>query len=68
MATGPIFGRINVTSAPAAEPITSALAKEWLRVDSGDTSQDNIITLLITACRRRVEEYIRGALITQTIT
>ncbi len=61
-------GRITVTSAPAVEPVDATLAKEWLRVDAGDTTQDQVIDLLLTACRKRVEEYIRGALITQTLT
>lgn len=61
-------GRITVTTAPASEPVDTTLAKEWLRIDSGDTSQDGVIDVLITACRRRVEEYLRAALITQTLT
>lgn len=59
---------LSVTTAPASEPITSALAKEWLRVDSGDTSQDNVITLLISAVREAVEQYLNRALINQTLT
>lgn len=59
---------LTVTTAPASEPVTSALAKEHLRVDTGDTSQDNVITLLISAAREAVEEYLNRALITQTLT
>lgn len=61
-------GRITVTTAPTVEPVDTTLAKEWLRVDAGDDTQDQVIDFLLRACRRRVEEYIRGALITQTIT
>jgi len=61
-------GRLAVTTAPSVEPVSAALAKEWLRVDTQDTSQDAVIELLITACRRRVEEYLRAALINQTLT
>lgn len=58
---------ITVTSAPAVEPISTAEAKEWLRIDSTDTSQDNILAILIKAVRERVESYTRRALITQTL-
>lgn len=61
-------GRLTVTTAPSVEPVTTALVKEWLRVDTNDTSQDSVLELLVTACRSRVEEYINGALITQTLT
>lgn len=53
---------------PAAEPVDSTLVKEYLRVDSGDTSQDNVITLLITAARQAVEDYLRRCLIQTTVT
>jgi uncharacterized phiE125 gp8 family phage protein len=53
---------------PAAEPVDSTLVKEWLRVDSGDTSQDAVITLLITAARQAVEDYLRRCLVPTTVT
>ena len=53
---------------PAAEPVDSTLVKEWLRVDSGDTSQDAVITLLITAARQAVEDYLRRCLVQTTVT
>ena len=58
---------LSVTSAPSVEPISTAEAKEWLRVDSADTSQDNVIAILIKGVRQKVEDYLRRALITQTI-
>jgi len=58
---------LTVTSAPSVEPITSAEAKEWLRIDTGDSSQDNVLTIEIKAVRQKVENYLRRALITQTI-
>jgi len=58
---------LSVTSAPSVEPISTAEAKEWLRVDSADTSQDNVIAILIKGVRQKVEDFLRRALITQTI-
>lgn len=55
-------------AAPAAEPVDSTLVKEYLRIDSGDTSQDNVITLLITAARQAVEDYLRRCLVQTTVT
>lgn len=55
-------------AAPAAEPVDSTLVKEWLRVDTGDTSQDAVITLLITAARQAVEDYLRRCLVQTTVT
>jgi len=57
---------LSVTSAPSVEPISTAEAKEWLRVDSADTSQDNVIAILVKGVRQKVEDYLRRALITQT--
>lgn len=58
---------LTVTSAPSVEPISTTEAKEWLRVDASDTSQDNVIAILIKGARQKVEDYLRRALITQTI-
>lgn len=57
---------LTVTSAPGVEPISLAEAKEWLRIDTADTSQDNVLAILIKGARQRVEDYLRRALITQT--
>lgn len=58
---------LTVTSAPGVEPISTTEAKEWLRIDSSDTSQDNVLAILIKGARQTVEDYLRRALITQTI-
>jgi uncharacterized phiE125 gp8 family phage protein len=59
---------LTVTTPPVNEPVSLALAKEWLRVDTGDTSQDNILAVTIAAARQAVEDYLNRALITQTLT
>jgi uncharacterized phiE125 gp8 family phage protein len=51
-------------AAPAAEPITVAEAKLYLRVEHAD--DDALITALIAAARTHVEARTRRALITQT--
>lgn len=57
---------LTTTSAPAVEPVTTAEAKEYLRIDSSDDSQNAILAILIKAARTRVEEYLRRSLITRT--
>ena len=58
---------VTVTSAPAVEPISTAEAKEWLRIDTSDTSQDVVLGLLIKGVRRKFEQHTRRSLITQTL-
>jgi uncharacterized phiE125 gp8 family phage protein len=48
---------------PAAEPLTLAEAKAWLRVEHDD--DDAVIGVLITSARSLVEQETRRALITQ---
>lgn len=55
---------IKLVTAPVAEPITTAEAKTYLRVSG--SAEDSLISVLITAARQRVEEYIERALVTQT--
>lgn len=55
---------LNLSSAPASEPITTAEAKTHLRIDSSD--DDTYIDTLIEAARRHVESFTNRALITQT--
>jgi uncharacterized phiE125 gp8 family phage protein len=57
---------LSVTTPAAVEPITTAEAKEWLRVDTGDTSQDVIIALLIKGVRNKFESHLRRSFITRT--
>ena len=49
-------------SGPAAEPITLAAAKQFLRVEHGD--DDDVIAALIAAARIHVEAATRRALVT----
>lgn len=58
---------LTVTSAPSVEPISTAEAKEYLRIDTSDTSQDNILAIEIKAVRQRFEEYLQRTLITTTL-
>lgn len=55
---------IKQTSSPAKDPVTLAEAKTFLRVTGSD--EDALITSLITASTRKVENYINRFLITQT--
>lgn len=49
---------------PAVEPITLAEAKLFLRVDG--SSEDSLITTLISVTREYAEEYLHRSLVTQT--
>lgn len=54
-----------VVTAPATEPISTAEAKLFLRVDTSD--DDALIASLITAAREYVETLLWRSLITQTL-
>jgi uncharacterized phiE125 gp8 family phage protein len=56
--------RLQLTSAPAAEPITADDEKLHARVDIDD--DDDLIDLYIKTARLYVEHYIQSALIAQT--
>lgn len=53
-----------LVTAPAAEPLSLADAKAFLRVEHGD--DDAIIASLIVAARNHIEALTRCVLITQT--
>lgn len=55
---------LRLITAPAAEPVTVATAKTYLRVDGSD--DDTLIGSLIKAAREKGEELSRRAFITQT--
>lgn len=57
--------QLKLKTGPSLEPVSSAEAKLYLKIDS-DTTDDTLIAALITAARRYVEEYLGRALITQT--
>jgi len=65
---GSKFGRAKVTTAPAAEPLSTAEAKEWCRIESSVTADDALIDTLVKAARRNIEKRTGLALITQTVT
>jgi hypothetical protein len=52
-------------SEPVAEPVTLAEAKIHLRTFASDTSEDNLISQLITSARQWAEEYTGRALVDQ---
>ena len=55
----------RVTSAPASEPVTTAEAKEHLRLE---TALDDVyVASLIVAARRHVEQVCRRGLVTQSV-
>lgn len=56
----------KIKTPPAVEPITLAEAKSYLRITN--SNDDSFITALISAVRRRCEEYTQRALITQAWT
>lgn len=47
---------VTVVTQPTFEPVLLADAKLWLRIETADTDQDDVITLLITAMREYAEE------------
>lgn len=55
-----------VLTGPSEEPITLSDVKDHLRI-TDDDSQDILLTGYITAAREQVEDYLKRALITQTI-
>ncbi len=57
--------RISVVTPPAAEPLTLAETKLFLRVDGDD--DDTFIATLITATREFAEQYLRRSLINRTL-
>ena len=59
---------LTLTTPPVKQPVTSAEVKDWIRMDSGDTSQDSVITTLIEAATRLAERTIMRSLISQTWT
>lgn len=52
---------------PTTEPITLGEARTHLRVDSDDTSQDDLITGLVTSAREWCENYCRRSFCDRTL-
>lgn len=57
---------LKLISGPATEPVTLAEAKVQCRVDSDITTEDALISALITAAVQQCEHELGRALITQT--
>lgn len=57
----------KVHTAVASEPVTLAEARLQCKVDSDDTTHDNLLTALITAAREFAEHYTGRALAAQTL-
>ena len=55
---------LQLNTLPAAEPVTLAQAKAWLRVESG-ADEDDLIAALIPAARARAEWHTGRAFVTQ---
>jgi len=53
------------TAEPTSEPVSLAQAKAHLRLDSDNTAEDALISLLISAARRYAESYTGRSFITQ---
>jgi len=61
-----MVGRPVLTSPPGSEPISLTLVKQMLRIDTGDTSQDTYLTLLISTARETAEMHTSRGYITQS--
>lgn len=61
------WGKLELTTEPATEPVTLAEMKLWLKIDS-DTTDDDLITSLIETARKKAEQYCNRAFIDQTWT
>jgi hypothetical protein len=56
---------LKLVTPPLVEPLDLTATKNYLRIDSGDTTQDSIILDMITAARQRCERIIDRALVSQ---
>ena len=57
--------RLSVVTAPAVEPVTLETAKTHLRIDG--TDDDAKVSSVIVSARQWVEQYLRRALISQSL-
>lgn len=56
----------KIATAAASEPISLSEAKLHLKVESGETTDDNLISSLIVSARRHCEQYTNTQLISAT--
>jgi uncharacterized phiE125 gp8 family phage protein len=57
-----------LTTPPAAEPVTLAISKNHLRIDSDLSADDALITSLLVAAREEAEAYTGASIVNQTWT
>lgn len=55
---------LKLVTAPAAEPVTLAEVKTYLRIDGSD--DDSMLTTFISVARQSIEDYLNRKMITQT--
>lgn len=60
-----LFNGYSVTTDATAEPVTVAELRSWLRLD--DTSQDTMLSSMITAARVAVEQHTHRAFVQRTL-
>jgi hypothetical protein len=58
---------VRTTVAPSQEPVFLADLKDFLRIDIGDTSNDSLLTTLLSSARVWCEQYTRRRFVSQTI-
>jgi len=56
---------LTLVTPPPVEPVSLLELKEFVRVDAGDTSQDNLLTTLGMAARTWVEAFLQRRLVQQ---
>lgn len=57
-----------LTTPPTGEPVSLTTAKNHLRIELTDTSEDDLITALIAAARQEAEETAQASLLAQSWT
>jgi len=56
---------VALVTGPAVEPVTLDEVKAWAKIDAAD--EDALLTSLVAAAREAAEQYLRRALISQTV-
>lgn len=56
---------VSLVTGPAAEPLILNEVKEWLKIDG--TDEDALLAALITAACQAAEQFLRRAIISQTL-
>jgi len=58
---------VRIVTPPSVEPVTLAEARAWCRLESDDTANDTVLTLLIQAMRERAENITGRAFVQRTL-